>query len=79
MAANLAQQVPDIEMLFQPTHDERARQQFVSGLRKHAIIDMREDMTRDYRERVEPALVARGTQPADWRDIERAMEKQPSY
>jgi len=79
VTASSTARTPDIEALFQPTHDERARQQFVAGLRKHAIIDMREDMTRDYAERVEPALVARGTAPADWRDIERAMEKQPSY
>ena len=32
--------VPNIEELFRPTHDERARQSLVSMLRKHAIIDL---------------------------------------
>jgi len=73
------QAMTDIETLFRPTHDERARQQFVSTLRKHAIVDLRDMMKRDYDGRVEPALDARGESPQDWRGIERAMEKEQSY
>lgn len=71
--------VPDIELLFEPTHDERARQSFVSSLRKLAIVDMRQALAEDYSGRVEPALAARGAAPADWRGIERVMETEPSY
>jgi SAM-dependent methyltransferase len=68
-----------IEELYRPTHDERARQSFVSMLRKHAVIDMRRDMKRDYETRVEPALAAHSRAPQTWREIETAMEKQPIY
>ena len=71
--------VPNIEELFQPTHDERARQSMVSMLRKHAIIDLRAELKRDYEGRVEPALRERGEAPRDWREIEQAMETQASY
>ena len=43
-AASDQMSVPNIDELFQPTHDERARQSFVSMLRKHAWIDMRRAM-----------------------------------
>lgn len=69
----------NIEQEFKPTHDERARQQFVSMLRKHAIIDMRQQLKRDFDSRVAPAL-ERGGKPAQtWRDIQAAMETEPSY
>jgi SAM-dependent methyltransferase len=71
--------LPNIEELVRPTHDERARQGFVSMLRKHAIIDMRRAMKDDYDQRVEPALESQGRKPADWRGIEAAMQDQPSY
>lgn len=74
-----AQPIVDIETLYRPTHDERARQQFVSTLRKHAIVDMRADLKRDWESRVEPALQTRGEAPVDWRGIERAMEAEPSF
>lgn len=63
----------DIESLVRPTHDERARQSFVSMLRKVAMGELRAGMRRDWEERVEPARRARGEPPADWRAIERAM------
>jgi SAM-dependent methyltransferase len=71
--------LPNIEELVRPSHDERARQGFVSMLRKHAIIDMRRAMKEDYDTRVEPALARRGQRPADWRGIEAAMQSEPSY
>jgi ubiquinone/menaquinone biosynthesis C-methylase UbiE len=77
--ATQAKQVPDIERLFEPTHDERARQSFVSMLRKHAIVDMRQAVKRDYDTRIAPKLEADGAPPPDWRAIENAMEKEESH
>lgn len=70
---------PNIDELFQPTHDERARQSFVSMIRKLAIIDMRRAVQEDYEERVRPALAAQGREPVTWREIERAMQTEASY
>ncbi len=71
--------LPNIEELVRPNHDERARQGFVSMLRKHAIIDLRRAMQDDYDQRVEPALERAGRKPTDWRGIETAMQGEPSY
>ncbi len=71
--------VPNIDELFRPTHDERARQSMVSFVRKLAIIDMRRAMKEDYEQRVEPQLERTGRKPADWQGIEQAMEHEPSY
>jgi ubiquinone/menaquinone biosynthesis C-methylase UbiE len=78
MAINPAY-VTDIETQVQPTHDERARQSFVSTVRKHAIIDMRSKVQEDWTQRVAPALAARGTEVRNWKDIQQAMEHEPSY
>lgn len=69
----------NIEALYRPTHDERARQRAVSVLRKHAIVDLREAMRADYETRVEPALASSGRQPGDWRAIEAAMQPRTAY
>lgn len=69
----------NIEHEFKPTHDERARQQFVSMMRKLAIIDMRAQMKQDYDTRVAPALERAGKPAKDWRDIQAAMENEASY
>ena len=71
--------LPNIEDLVEPSHDERARQGFVSMLRKHAIIDLRRALREDYESRVEPALERQGKRPTDWRGIEAAMQGEPSY
>jgi ubiquinone/menaquinone biosynthesis C-methylase UbiE len=70
---------PSIEALFQPDHDERARQRAVSMLRCHAIINMRRGMQADYEDRVKPALDGRGETPADWKEIDEIMQKEASY
>lgn len=74
-----AQPIVDIETLYRPTHDERARQQFVSTLRKHAIVDLRNMVKRDWDGRIAPALEARGEPAEGWRGIERVMEKEDSF
>ena len=69
----------NIEDAFRPTHDEIARQGLVSALRKHAIVDMKAALQADYEDRVQPSLAAVGEAPANWREIEAAMETEPSY
>lgn len=71
--------VPNIDELFRPTHDERARQSMVSFVRKLAIIDMRRSLKEDYETRVEPQLEREGRKPANWQDIEKAMEGEASF
>jgi hypothetical protein len=78
--ASLRRNTPrHIEDAFRPTHDEIARQGLVSALRKHAIVDMKAALEADYKARVEPELAAVGKAPKDWREIERAMQAEPSY
>ena len=71
--------VTEIESHYRPTHDERARQSFVSMVRKHAIIDLRRELQEDWSQRVAPALAARGAAVRNWQDIQAAMEHEPSY
>jgi SAM-dependent methyltransferase len=74
-----AAQLPNIDAVFTPTHDEYARMRLVSVLRKHVIVDMREDMRRDYEGRVKPKLAKANKAPQTWREIEKAMEREASY
>ena len=67
------------EETYRPSHDERARQQFVSLLRKHAIVDLRQRMKADYETRVAPALERAGKMPTNWREVQQAMETEQSY
>jgi SAM-dependent methyltransferase len=70
---------PNIEALYRPTHDERARQRAVSMLRKHAISDLREAMRADYDRQVGPALARQGSEAGGWKAIEAAMQPRSSY
>lgn len=66
--------IADIDELFRPTHDERARQGFVSVMRNHAKSTMRDEMQESYRSRHQPKYVAQhGHAPADGAEIERLM------
>jgi ubiquinone/menaquinone biosynthesis C-methylase UbiE len=70
----------DIDDLFRPTHDERARQRFVSALRDHAKTTLRDRMQRSYKEKVEPRFVAEhGRAPESGAEIERIMEGDLEY
>ena len=71
--------VANIEDAYRPTHDERARQNFMSVLRKHAIVDMKADLQDDYESRVQPALETEGNAPKNWREIDRVMQSEASY
>lgn len=69
----------NIEAQFHPTHDEHARQRFVSMLRKHAIVDMRGNLRKHYEQSVEPRLTAKNKTPRNWRDIRAAMSSDHIY
>jgi SAM-dependent methyltransferase len=51
------------DCLTRPTLDERARQQFVSQLRRHIMVDMAATMRGVYENEVEPRIVARRRRP----------------
>jgi SAM-dependent methyltransferase len=69
----------DIEAAFKPTHDEHARQRFVSMLRKHAIINMTAAMRDRYENDVLPALKKQHREPKNWQDIQTVMEDDLVY
>lgn len=69
----------DIEGHYKSTHDEHARQRFVSRLRRRAIVDLRAELERHYEEVVEPGLNAHDSAPESWRDIQSAMENEHVY
>lgn len=63
-----------------PTHDERARQEFVSALRKHIIVDMAAGMRKEYTERVLPRFeVAHRRPPRDGLEVRKAMLPNPYF
>jgi SAM-dependent methyltransferase len=60
--------------LTQPSLDERARQQFVSQLRRHIMVDMAASMRDVYEREVEPGVVARAKRaPRSAGEVRRAM------
>lgn len=77
--ANAPTVIPDIEALAVPTSDEIGRQRFASALRRHAIQDMSGALEKDFMDRVRVPAQAKGATFDDWRQIERAMEREASY
>ena len=72
--------VPDIDELYRPTHDEIARQRFISVLRNHAKNDMRNEMKCDYHERIAPDYAKlHGHEPKAARDVEALMRDKLYY
>jgi SAM-dependent methyltransferase len=62
------------DSLTQPTADERARQQFVSQLRRHIMVEMAGSLRSVYERQVEPSLLARGKRaPRNALEVRRAM------
>jgi SAM-dependent methyltransferase len=62
------------DSLTRPTLDERARQQFVSQLRRHIMVDMAASMRRVYERNVAPRVAARtGHAPRTAVEVRRAM------
>lgn len=63
-----------------PSHDELARQQFVSMLRKRIMVDMAGRMREVYRDDVAPRYRAEhGREPGDGREVRRAMLPNPYF
>jgi len=69
-----------IDELATPTHDEAARQRFVSTLRKRIMVDMAGRMRGAYEHGVQPRFRARhGRDPQDGREVRRAMLPHPYF
>lgn len=69
-----------IDQIATPTHDEAARQRFVSTLRKRIMVDMAGRMKGAYTSDVEPRFRARhGRKPRDGREVRRAMLDHPYF
>ncbi len=63
-----------------PTHDEAARQGFVSLLRKRVMTDMAAELRAAYHEEAGPAFAARhGRAPANGREVRQAMLGHPYF
>lgn len=63
-----------------PTHDEAARQGFVSLLRKRVMTDMAAELRAAYREEAGPAFASRhGRAPANGREVRQAMLGHPYF
>jgi ubiquinone/menaquinone biosynthesis C-methylase UbiE len=72
--------LPNIDAVAAPTANERARQAFVSSLRKAALVDMGGAMKRVYETDIAPAFEkAQGRKPDHARDIRGAMEAEAVY
>ena len=70
-----ADQLADIESLYQPTHDEVARQRLVSALRKHVLVDKADEMHAAYESTAVPAYdKAHNHPPRDHLEIHDAMQ-----
>ena len=58
-----------------PTRDERSRQEFISSIRSHVLIDMATTMNRRFSEKVNPGFVAKnGREPIDGNEVHQAMK-----
>jgi SAM-dependent methyltransferase len=68
------------DTLTQPTLDERARQQFVSQLRRHIMVDMAASLRGVYERDVEPGIVARSKRaPRTAVEVRQAMLPNPYF
>jgi SAM-dependent methyltransferase len=72
--------LPSIEDVPQATHNEHARQGYVSMLRKHVMTEMAQEMRAAYDTAVAPAYKkANGRAPKDGREVRRAMLPNPHF
>jgi SAM-dependent methyltransferase len=80
MDGDVGQRATPIDKVARPTHDERARQRFVSSLRKRLMVDMAQSMRTQYDRDVLPAFTAaNGRAPRDGREVRRAMLPVPYF
>lgn len=72
--------IRDIDTLVDPTHDELARQGFVSRLRKHIMKDVADDMQTAYENAVKPAFVeSHGREPESGEEVRDAIADNLTY
>ena len=72
--------IRDIDSLVDPTHDELARQGFVSRLRKHIMKDVADDMRDAYDVKVKPAFLCEyGREPNSGEEVRDAIEDNLTY
>ncbi len=72
--------IRDIDSLIDPTHDELARQGYVSRLRKYVLSDMQANMGDAYDAVVKPAFVeSHGREPQDGEEVRSAIEDNLAY
>ncbi len=70
----------EFDSLTRPRLDERARQQFVSQLRRHIMVDMAASLRKVYEREVEPGIVARRKRaPRNAIEVRRAMLPNPYF
>lgn len=71
---------PDIDGLCRPTHDETARQRFVSVLRNHTKTHMRGTLKKFHEDVVQPAYErVHGKKPTSGEEVERIMRTNSYY
>lgn len=59
----------------QATRDERSRQEFISSIRSHVLVDMATTMNRRFNEKVKPGFVSKnGREPIDGNEVHQAMK-----
>jgi SAM-dependent methyltransferase len=79
-APGLEGKISAFDALAAPIHDERARQQFVSALRKHVMVDMAAEMREEYTQRVLPRFEAANKRPPrDGVEVRKAMMPNPYF
>ncbi|MBL8644507.1 MAG: class I SAM-dependent methyltransferase [Rhodospirillaceae bacterium] len=77
---NPDQKIVDVDSFYQPTHDEIGRQRFISALRNHATVNLRDALQQHYNDDVLPAYVRRhGAAPSSPREIKPLMDTDLSY
>lgn len=73
-------QVPNVDAVYRPNHDERARQAFVGVLRAWASRDMQSELKAHYQTKVVPAVEKQlGHAPQTPREIEKLLDPEPFY
>jgi ubiquinone/menaquinone biosynthesis C-methylase UbiE len=74
-AAEATPNLPDIDSLLKPTHDEYARQRAVAVLHSHAVLNLRFDVRDTYEANVKPRFEQEhGRPPKDGQEIAQAIK-----
>jgi len=73
-------EAPLAARLAPPRHDESARQEFVSALRKHVMTELAGQMRRAYEETALPAFRRQqGREPRDGHEVRQLMREHPAF